>query len=133
MLLSRFCSELYELLPDSREVLKAAGGAAVWCRQNGINTRSGPAETPGLETLWLSRADALEVDALVWLPWLLLQSRKNYRHPILLRDQKVLMNPYFTRWVLRQRGTTEQPVAGALIRDHFVQAAARSSDVGKSL
>mmetsp|Transcript_13052 Transcript_13052/g.33462 ORF Transcript_13052/g.33462 Transcript_13052/m.33462 type:complete len:347 (+) Transcript_13052:92-1132(+) len=119
LLLSRFCHKLYERLPSSREIIKQAGGAASWCQQNNIHTASGPTQVVGQETVWLARSDALEVDALMWLPWVFLQTRRNYTDPIPLPNRvEVRLHPYFSRWVLRCRGT-EHPVAGQLVREHF--------------
>jgi len=119
LLLSRFCNTLYERLPSSRDVVKQAGGAQAWCEAHNLHTASGPEETRGQEKVWLARADALEVDALLWLPWVLLQSRRNYQDPIPLPNRlDVRIHPYFARWVLRSRGV-ERSVAGNLVRQHF--------------
>ncbi|KOO22953.1 hypothetical protein Ctob_003256 [Chrysochromulina tobinii] len=119
LLLSRFANMLYERLPTSREVLKKSGGAAAWCEEQGIHMASGSPDESRAETIWLAKADALEVDALMWLPWMLLQSRRNYEDPIPLRNRlDVRIHPYFARWVLRSRGV-EKIVAGDLVRRHF--------------
>jgi len=119
VLLSRFCHTLYARLPSSREVIKKAGGASAWCEEHNIHTASGPDDSRGQERVWLAKADALEVDALMWLPWVLLQSRRDYAAPIPLPNcVDVRLHPYFARWVLRCRGV-ETPVAGNLVRLHF--------------
>ena len=115
---------LYERLPASRAVIREAGGAAAWCKSAGILTASGPEGTVGMETAWLAKADALEMDALIWLPWVFLQTRRDYTEPMHLPGElKVRLNPYFARWVLRQRGA-DTPAAGELLRLHFEQLVA---------
>ena len=127
LLLARLGAVLYERLPASRSVVKSAGGVWEWCKSAGILTASGPEGTVGMETAWLAKADALEVDALLWLPWLLLQTRRDYAAPMdLAGDLQVKLNPYFARWVLRPRGA-DQPAAGELVRGHFDRVAARGA------
>ena len=108
---------------QSRAEVAQYGGAAAWCAEHGVHTARGRAGTLGRETAWLSRVDTLEVDALLWLPWVFLQSRRNFAETMdLPGDLQVRLNPYFARWVLRQRGT-DPPLAGELLRGRFERAA----------
>lgn len=111
MLLSRFTQLLYTKVPQSRAEVKSAGSAMAWCKSAGLLTNNSPKGTIGMEKVWLARADVLEVDSLLWLPWLLLATRADYREPIALEGEVVRIHPYFAR-LLSAR-------TGSLLREHF--------------
>lgn len=116
MLLSRLTSLLYQRLPASRAQIKEAGGAATWCAENGLHTAAGKRGTVGQETAWLGRADTLEVDEMLWLPWLLLATRADYTENIHLANLSVRLHPFFAQ-ILSRAG-------GKLLREHFATVAA---------
>ena len=119
MLLSRLMARLYELRPESRLEVKEAGGAATWCHERGLLTARGKKGTVGQETAWLGRADTLEVDSLIWLPWLLIATRQDYTEPLYLRNQNVRIHPFF--------GSILAAESGKMLREEFarVQEVAR--------
>lgn len=113
MLLSRLVSLMYQREPRARAHVKQAGGAQAWCNGVGILTARGPKGTVGMETAWLGRADTLEVDHLMWLPWILLATRADYNQPISLAHRfDVRVHPYLARLL-------ESREAGGLLREHF--------------
>jgi hypothetical protein len=117
MLLSRLMVLVYERLPASRDDVRAAGGASTWCALHGVHTARGRSGTAGRETAWLGRADTLEVDALLWLPWLLLATRADCSEPIPLPNFAVRLHPFFGQ-ILSGGG-------GDALRAHFSAEAQR--------
>lgn len=117
MLLSRLTALLYEQLPASREEVKAAGGAAAWCARQGIHTAAGRKGTVGQETAWLGRGDTLEVDGLLWLPWILLATRADYHDAIHLAQLSLRVHPFFAQILGSSR-------SGPLLREYFARIAA---------
>lgn len=112
MLLSRLIALMYDREPRSRAEVRQAGGAAAWCEQAGILTARGPQGTVGMETAWLARADTLEVDYLLWLPWILLATRADYNQPISLGPGfDVRVHPYLANLL--------ESSAGGLLKEHF--------------
>ena len=105
LLLSRLFSMLYDRGGETaRAEVRGAGGPMAWCDNNGILRASGPKGSVGMETAWLAKTDALEVDSLLWLPWILLATRRDYTEPIPLRSRNDLrVHPYFARVLM---GTT---------------------------
>ena len=64
------------------------------------------------ETAWLSRDDTLEVDALVWLPWLLIATRADYTEPLsLVKPASVRIHPFFGQ-ILSSKG-------GGLLKEYL--------------
>jgi hypothetical protein len=119
MLLSRLTSRMYKNEPRSRAEVKNAGGAQAWCADAGILTARGPQGTVGMETAWLGRADTLEVDHLLWLPWILLATRADYNEPISIGPRvDVRVHPYLARLL-------ESKDAGGLLRQHFQEVSAQ--------
>jgi hypothetical protein len=120
MLLSYLMQLVYEREPRSRPEIKAAGGASAWCHREGILTARGPKGSVGKDTAWLGRADTLEVDHLIWLPWLLLATRANYDVPINLGPGfDVRLHPYM--------GFLLDSPGGKLLEKHFAGVQLRQS------
>lgn len=112
MLLSHFFQILYEREPRSREEVKMAGSAGKWCERAGILTAQGPKGTKGMETAWLARSEQLEVSSMLWIPWALLASRRDYSEDIELNDEtRLRIHPYLARIL--------SSPAGGLLRKHF--------------
>ena len=47
----------------------------------------------GMETAWLARSEQLEVSSMLWIPWALLASRRDYSEDIELNDDEVENSP----------------------------------------
>jgi len=112
ILLSRLMALMYEREPSSKLEVRTAGGAANWCACGGIMTEAGPKGPVGMETAWLGQPNTLEVDHLVWFPWILLATRADYSQPISLSPHLTLrMHPYL-------QSLLRSPAHG-LLQDHF--------------
>lgn len=121
MLLSQLTSMMYEQLPASREQVMEAGGASGWCSQNGIYTARGPRGSIGKETAWLSQKDTLEVDFLLWMPWIVLATRADYNELLQLSRVSVRVHPFFAS-ILNAPG-------GKLLREHFARVASERREL----